>query len=214
MQQSVTVKLTIAVVSVLLTLGFLELTLRLAFPQSEMLQGETALFEYHPSFGWQFAPNTQATVTIPDGHETEVGINEFAMRDRGHAVAKSRSTRRVAVLGDSFLVGFGVEYEKLVTTRLEQQFLNRTEVLNFGVSGYGPLQEYLLLQERVLQFKPDVVVMMVYLGNDLADLVDDGGFISGYQRPSRERRANWRPRHREPTRSVTSAARVLSVHDA
>ena len=40
MQQSVTVKLTIAVVSVLLTLGFLELTLRLAFPQSEMLQGE------------------------------------------------------------------------------------------------------------------------------------------------------------------------------
>jgi hypothetical protein len=105
------------------------------------------------------------------------------MRDEPRPVAKPAGIRRVAVLGDSFLIGFGVPDADLLTARLQRDFLPQTEVLNFGVSGYGPLQEYLLLRDRALRFSPDVVVLMLYTGNDLDDLRDSGGFMSGYRRP-------------------------------
>ena len=43
------------------------------------------------------------------------------------------------------------------------------EVLNFGVSGYGTAQSYLLLRQHVQSYGPDLVVLAFYNGNDVAD---------------------------------------------
>jgi len=40
-------------------------------------------------------------------------------------------------------------------------------VLNFGVSGYGTAQEYLMLQQRVAPRHPKLVVLVFYVGNDV-----------------------------------------------
>ena len=44
---------------------------------------------------------------------------------------------------------------------------NRAEVLNFGVSGYGTAQQYLMLQQQVASFRPNLVLLALYVGNDV-----------------------------------------------
>ncbi len=41
--------------------------------------------------------------------------------------------------------------------------------LNFGIPGYSTDQEYLLIKQQVLYFNPDVILLVVYLANDLFD---------------------------------------------
>ena len=43
----------------------------------------------------------------------------------------------------------------------------RTEVLNFGMSGYGTAQELLILRHHAWQYSPDLVVLFFMTGNDI-----------------------------------------------
>ena len=42
-------------------------------------------------------------------------------------------------------------------------------VYNMGLGGWGPIQSEYLLRERALDLEPDVVVLGIYLGNDMFD---------------------------------------------
>jgi hypothetical protein len=66
--------------------------------------------------------------------------------------------RRVVVLGDSFTFGQDVSDDETYCRQLEQ-LLPDTEVLNFGVHGYGHDQMLLYLQEEGVKYRPDVVVL-------------------------------------------------------
>jgi hypothetical protein len=74
---------------------------------------------------------------------------------------------RVLLLGDSFVFGHGVEEDETVAAQLER-FLPGCEVVNLGVTGYSTDQELLLLRERGLAYRPDVVILLV-CANDLLD---------------------------------------------
>jgi hypothetical protein len=66
-------------------------------------------------------------------------------------------------------------------------------VLDAGVDGYGPQQEYLWYRERGMALTPDLVILAVYIGNDLSDLAfgdvdsavidDDAGLVSPFRTP-------------------------------
>ena len=43
----------------------------------------------------------------------------------------------------------------------------RVEALNFGVDGYGTTQELVTLREKVWAYQPDIVVLAIFLGNDV-----------------------------------------------
>jgi hypothetical protein len=58
--------------------------------------------------------------------------------------------------------------------------LKYVDVLNFGVDGYGQVQEYLLLEHLIKTVKPDVVLLIVYIQNDFTDNV---GHYWPYLRP-------------------------------
>lgn len=169
------------VVSTGLALAVSELVARALVP-SRATAGELELFEFDPRLGWRFAPNREARVRIPDGHETIVRINEHGMRDRSHPLERRPGARRIAMVGDSFLVGLGVDDADLLTSRIEEWLEPGTEVLNFGVSGYGPIQEFVLVEDQVRRFAPDLVILVLYLGNDFEDL-DGSRFRTGYERP-------------------------------
>jgi hypothetical protein len=74
-----------------------------------------------------------------------------------------------AVLGDSFVFGFGVNDDQTFVHLLNKSAGNGPSYVNFAVPGYSTDQETLLLEERILAFKPDVVLLVVYLGNDILD---------------------------------------------
>ena len=94
--------------------------------------------------------------------------NSKAMRGREVTVEKPTNKKRIAFLGDSFTFGsadsvqnsFVGVFESLVDTSLNQ-------VLNFGVGGYSTPDELLQLKEQVMPFRPDVVFVCFYAGNDM-----------------------------------------------
>jgi hypothetical protein len=99
----------------------------------------------------------------------EVSTNRWGMRDRDYEKAKPPGVFRVALLGSSISMGWGVNddetYENLVEQRLNQDFAGksheRIEVLNFAVAGYSAFQK-LWAFDRALEFEPDVILWEVH----------------------------------------------------
>jgi hypothetical protein len=94
-----------------------------------------------------------------------VTTNSMGMRGRERSLKKPPATIRIALLGPSYIMGSGVGDDETIAARLEQR-LNAAggtsyEVLNFGVSGYSVLQQMAQLEERVLAFEPDLVLVTV-----------------------------------------------------
>lgn len=108
-------------------------------------------------------------------------INSDGLRDREHPVAKPPGTLRAAVLGDSYMEAVNVPREKMFTTVLTQHLTQcvtaggrQPEVVNFGVSGYSTAQELQTYRHHAVRYRPDIVLLAVYTGNDIFDNHRDG----------------------------------------
>ena len=92
------------------------------------------------------------------------------MRDRSRTQARDGSKPRVAVLGDSFAEGEGVNDSETFTRVLEEQiFHGRVEFLNFGRLGFGTVEEWVQYTHLARSFHPSIVLLIFYHGNDLTD---------------------------------------------
>lgn len=97
-------------------------------------------------------------------------INAQGFRGDDFTLQKKAGVRRIACLGDSFTFGHGVRQEDAYPSQMEA-ILNAAagvkafEVLNFGVGGYNTKQEAILLEEKVLPYDPDLVILQ-YMFND------------------------------------------------
>jgi hypothetical protein len=107
-----------------------------------------------------------------------ITINDEGFRDRNHAVAKDADVVRIVVLGDSFAEALQVPQENTFWSVLERRLTDcpalrrrRVEALNFGVSGYGTTQELLIYRHFARKYRPDIVLLAFYIGNDLRDNV-------------------------------------------
>ncbi len=83
------------------------------------------------------------------------------------AQADGRPGERIAVVGDSFTFGFGVNDDQTFVSLLNRQGTNTH--LNMAVPGFSTDQEALLIGEEVLKLRPNQVWLVVYVGNDLLD---------------------------------------------
>ena len=109
----------------------------------------------------------------------EVRINGQGMRaDREFAVEKPPGVCRIVAYGDSFFVGYEVDLEDALLTRVEER-LGRAgidcEVLNLAVSGFGTAEMLVALEEDGLRYDPDVVLFQWH-ATDPADNTRSGLF--------------------------------------
>ena len=95
-------------------------------------------------------------------------INDFGFRADAKFTIPSQG-KRYAVVGDSFAFGLGVNDDETFVHRLNESATLGATFLNFSVPGYSTDQEALLIEQSVFEFKPDVVMLVVYLANDLFD---------------------------------------------
>ncbi|BCZ84415.1 SGNH/GDSL hydrolase family protein [Paraburkholderia terrae] len=121
------------------------------------------LMRYDPILGYRFAPGLK--LRIPhEGGGYLVKTNRDGFRCDHPVTPRKRTAHRVLVFGDSYTAGDGVSNGKRYTDVLEQQ-LTDTEVINFGLSGSGTDQQYLVFQQYASQIDYDAVVISVLVEN-------------------------------------------------
>ena len=145
------------------------------------------------------------------GHDYGGGLrgNNFGYPGPDFQRNKRPGIRRVAVLGDSFAVGPAVPFADNFLTLLEGHLQNM-EIYNFGISSTGPREYQTVLHEDVWQFHPDIVLVCVFVGNDITEsLATPHGMslrkTALYQFLSRAGRLA-RERARQPVLSIASSA--------
>jgi len=133
---------------------------------------DPAFRDVDPVLGWAPTPGVEGWWTR-EGHGY-VAITEHGFRGVDVAPGPPREgVLRVAILGDSFTearqVALEDAYPSVLEGALDRCRDEEVEVLAFGVSGYGPAQERLLFEHRVAAYRPDVVLLAFFTGNDVAD---------------------------------------------
>jgi hypothetical protein len=152
---------------------------------------QPAFYRFDPKTGVTHQPRAEGWWMVEG--VTYITINDEGFRDRNHALAKPPDAFRVVVLGDSNAEAFQVPLEHTFWSVLERRLqscpsLSRrpVEVLNFGVSGFGTTQELLTYEKFARKYRPDVVLLAFFIGNDLRDNVrslTEAGPAVGMLRP-------------------------------
>lgn len=113
-------------------------------------------------------------------YTVKIQTNSDGMRaDTDFVKSKPEGVRRIAILGDSFGMGYGVDLKDsslhLLGEMLAKELGCPIEVLNFSVSGFGPAEELVVLESEALQYAPDLVIQY-YCSNDPKDDLRAGLF--------------------------------------
>jgi hypothetical protein len=98
-----------------------------------------------------------------------IAVNSLGFREREVTGAPDAGVYRIAVIGDSFTFGLGIDQADRMTERLAEilgAFSPRVEVLNFGRPGRETVHHVATLREVVLPLQPDFVLMQ-WLSNDV-----------------------------------------------
>ena len=103
-----------------------------------------------------------------------LSVNRWGMRDQDHELIPPANTYRIAMLGASSVMGWGVgdgeTFEALVESRLNRERPSVAdtsyEMLNFAVPGYQPPQQLTAL-DKALTFSPNAVIY-VATGRELS----------------------------------------------
>jgi hypothetical protein len=138
--------------------------------------GYSAPIWYQPDaqLGWRMRPGLAAWYT-QEGRGF-VSANREGMADRDHLLDKPAGVYRIALLGDSYSEARQVEREQAFWRLLPAELAacgfqggKPVEVLNFGVSGFGTAQEYVMLESSAIRYRPDLVLLQFTNGNDVRD---------------------------------------------
>jgi len=128
--------------------------------------------QYDPEIGLCLIPNKHV-IHSRGCFQGEVSINRWGMRDRERTLQKSPVGFRIAMIGDSAVEAVQVKSDEVVNIRMEKLLrdvgYNNVEVMNFAVEGIGTTQELLLYKQKVRQFRPDLVLLMFTLDNDIVN---------------------------------------------
>lgn len=163
--------LLIAALSAALTLGLLDVAMRLTDPPYARAQ---SLYQNHAVLGYFFSPNQTYESNATHGEYREVFyFDANGLVIRGEPNDPRPDATRILFLGDSMLRGIEVDAEanlSVVAARAIEQATGRdTQQINLGVSGYSPTQYYLSYQSFKDTYDPQAVVALVYAGNDFTE---------------------------------------------
>lgn len=204
------VGLVLCLASVLVFFLGLELVARRALASSGVENGQScaapgwcgpsrAARQLHPVLRWENRPLATEHVPLaehPDGYFVFRTNAQGLRRDEDVAIPKPAGLFRILVLGDSQTEGYvnnAEHYPQVLESRLRQAGIAQVEVLNAGVGAYEAAYYYYWYLVHGVALEPDLVLVGLYLGNDLGDLTpptaaredDNGDLIIDWDLQSR-----------------------------
>ena len=134
------------------------------------------LFRTDPELIYLPIPGTRFVKSVESAGARHWVTNEINSRGyRGREVLVPKVGPRIAVYGDSFVFAEDVPLEQTFVERLGAALSpdNPPEMINAGVIGFGPDQACLRWERDAASLAPDLVVLVLYAGNDYGDLLRD-----------------------------------------
>jgi lysophospholipase L1-like esterase len=151
----------------------LEMAVRYFSPVAE------SVLELDQRYLFKNKPGARAVFRHPwvdGGRWINVEINENGFR--GKRSSFDQHAKKIVVYGDSYVAAEYSKDEDTFVARLEEHLnLARSpgqlpvQVLNAGVTGYGPDQIALRMEDELPRLRPDLVVVTIFAGNDFGDLL-------------------------------------------
>jgi lysophospholipase L1-like esterase len=149
---------------------------------SEAAPSFQRLFMTDPQVGFRLKPGTRTRFKTSE-FDTDIVINSSGTRD-DEIGPKAPGERRIVVLGDSLVMSIQVPLVETFCRRLQDR-LNadpslaptRYRVINAGVQGYGPVQEWLFYEHVAAAFDADVVLIALFAGNDAIEAADGASAV-------------------------------------
>ncbi len=130
-----------------------------------------------PLLGWGLLPDR-----VSDQGGARCEANSLGLRDEEIPVEKPEGEIRLLTIGDSTVLGFGVEagrtFSQLLEKNLREKTRARVQVVNAGIPGYTSCQSLLYLERRGLRLDPSVVIVETNF-NDRRAVFPDGAPDSG-----------------------------------
>lgn len=176
-------------IGLLLACGVLEIAMRIMMAQQvSAFQERVAadptniynLFEPDPELGWRHRPGAEVTVSsLEDQEPFTIRINEQGLYDLDYPYERPAGGARLLVIGDSYTEAVQVPLHERSFQALEDRFRaageTPYEIIEMGVARYSPAQYYRVYLSEGRPYDPDVVIVMLYLGNDLQEMHPDSG---------------------------------------
>ncbi len=161
----------LVVISLTISVAAVESVIRTWDPQIS----QPSLVQVHQTseiYDWELKPGARGV-----GLQGEtIEINSHGFRDLEKPINKPNNVKRIAVLGDSFTFGMAVNLEDTFVKQLEgllNQQDYRVETLNFGVIGYHLWQYVALLENKTFEYKPDLIVIGIFLDDIMGTVPPD-----------------------------------------
>ena len=98
-----------------------------------------------------------------------VSINSEGFRGPEFKIIKEPGRKRIMVLGDSVVFGWGVSQDAILTARLQESLYDlkpNSEVIACGVGSWNTRSEFEFLKKRGVLYAPDILVLLI-TSNDL-----------------------------------------------
>jgi hypothetical protein len=164
----------LAVTIVAAQFGIFEVALR-TWGSSEAAPSFQGLFDGDPQLGYRLKPHARTRFVTAE-FATDIAVNGAGFRDEQELGPKPANERRILLLGDSLVlsvqVPFSQTFGELLEARLNQRAASvHYRVVNAGVQGYGPVEELLYFKKIVATVQPDLVIVVVFVGNDAEEAV-------------------------------------------
>ena len=142
----------------------------------------TPQLRMHPKYLFELTPDHRdryVRLEINGGQTIERRVNRSGYR--GEELDEPKRDLRVVVYGDSFIEARFSSLENTFAERLEAELrsaLGRSvEAVNAGVRAYGPDQIAVRMDSEIPALDPDLVVVTIFAGNDLGELVRNKLFL-------------------------------------
>jgi len=140
------------------------------------------LCQYDPVLGWTNIPEAKVKQRFGDNHYYYRTHNRKGLRSlREIPYDKQAGSKRILLIGDSFMWGYGVDDKDVISEVMQKRFGARVEIVNGAVSGYGTDQVLLWLTREGLRYHPDLVIFGYYPGNDIEEIATSNNH--GYLKP-------------------------------
>lgn len=113
---------------------------------------------------FELAPDERVLYTGDAVRAARTWITTNGLGARGDAAEGEAEGIRIAILGDAFVFGPGVEDDQTLTAAAEQELRRRgyaNELINLGVPGTSPPQAVARLERTLSKVQPDAAVLIV-----------------------------------------------------